>query len=91
MAILTVGQAAARLHVHQNTIRKAIRDGRIKAQRIGRDWLMSDTAVAAYLPGKPGRPALKRMAAPPAQHPRELVYEKSEDSEENRDDGVGSG
>jgi excisionase family DNA binding protein len=56
--ILTTQQAADRIRVEPDTIRKAIQRGKLQARKIGRDWLVEDTEVDAYKARKQkgGRP-----------------------------------
>lgn len=46
---LTVGQVAERLLVKPTTVAKWIRSGRLEAQKPGRDWRITEDAIAAFL------------------------------------------
>ena len=50
--ILTVPDAARRLQVNQETVRRRIRDGSLQAQKLGNQWFISledlDTFKATY-------------------------------------------
>lgn len=63
LTLLTVQQVADRLSVHGNTVRKAIRDGRLEAEKYGRDYLITEKALAKYRPGVNGRPP--KAVSPP--------------------------
>jgi hypothetical protein len=41
-------------------VRALITSGRLKAKKIGRDWLIDSRSVAAFRPMPPGRPGGKR-------------------------------
>lgn len=53
--LLTTEQAAARLGVSPRRVRAMIAAGRLAAQQVGRDWLISPEAIRDYRPGRPGR------------------------------------
>lgn len=57
MARLTTPQVAARLGMTRAGVLKAIKDGRLPAEKVGRDWLVeeADLAVVAA-PSRLGRP-----------------------------------
>ena len=50
--MLTVPDAARRLQVNQETVRRRIRDGSLKAQKLGNQWFINledlDTFKATY-------------------------------------------
>jgi excisionase family DNA binding protein len=57
MLILSVQQAAKKLGCEPRTVRLAIAQGRLTAQKVGRDWIvMEDEKFFAFKPGRPGRP-----------------------------------
>jgi excisionase family DNA binding protein len=59
VALLTLGQAAAQLGITADTLRAQIRKGRLRATKLGRDWLVEAGEVARYRRfslGHPGRP-----------------------------------
>ena len=58
MALLTTAQAADRLNISESLVRRYCRDGRLKAQRIGRDWLIEESDLDQFQqkPRKAGRP-----------------------------------
>ena len=57
MRMMTTEQAAQELGVGAPTIRKAIRQKRITAQKLGRDWIViDDEKFQNFKPGKAGRP-----------------------------------
>jgi excisionase family DNA binding protein len=58
MGVVSVKQAAEITGLHPETIREYLRAGRIKAQRIGRVYVIDERDIRAFLakPRKPGRP-----------------------------------
>lgn len=48
--LLTVPEAAAEKGVTRTAILYAIQDGRIEALRVGRNWVVQRSALAAYQP-----------------------------------------
>jgi len=46
---LTINQVAERLQLNHQTVRKAIRIGRLEAVRISREWHISEEALTAYI------------------------------------------
>ncbi|MGH8068560.1 MAG: helix-turn-helix domain-containing protein [Candidatus Entotheonellia bacterium] len=59
-AFLTTQQAAAALGVTQRRVVALIQAGRLKASRLGRDWLIPAQALEAVRERKPGRPRQSR-------------------------------
>ena len=60
---LTTAQAAERLHITPDTVRRMARDGRIAASYIGRQWLITEQALADHLEqhsNRERRPARRR-------------------------------
>ena len=55
---LTTNQAAAELGVSAQRVRQYIAEGRLRARRIGRDYLVDSESVAAFSPRPPGNPDL---------------------------------
>lgn len=53
---LTTADAAAKLGVSVRRVRAMIRDGRLPAKKIGRDWLVRQTDLAQVRDRRPGRP-----------------------------------
>jgi len=58
MGVVSVKQAAEFLGLHEQTVREYLRAGRIKAQRIGRVYVIDERDLRRFLatPRKPGRP-----------------------------------
>ena len=54
--MLTVNEAARRLGVIPRRVRQLIRSGQLPAEKVGRDWLIEESAVANYAPRPVGRP-----------------------------------
>ena len=46
--LLTIREAAERLSVHRETIRRAIKAGELPAQRTGRDWRIEVAALDRF-------------------------------------------
>ena len=60
MALITLAEAAERLGLSVVTLRHQAQSGRLRAQRIGRDYLVTEREVERYRAeslGKPGRRA----------------------------------
>ena len=58
MAVVSVRQAAEITGLHPETIREYLRAGRIKAQRIGRVYVIDERDLRRFMakPRRPGRP-----------------------------------
>ena len=56
---LTTEQVAERLGVTPRRVRALITAGRLKAKKIGRDYLIDSRDLAKFTPLPPGRPAGK--------------------------------
>lgn len=54
--MLTTAQVAERLGLDPSRVRVLAAQGRIVAEKVGRDWVFSEDAVAAFVPRPPGRP-----------------------------------
>ena len=52
--VLTVNQAAERLKLSPQAIRKYITEGRLPAQKVGRDWILQAADVTRF--GRRKRP-----------------------------------
>ena len=53
---LSTDEAAAMLHVRRGWITQLLKSGRLKGQKVGRDWVVSQASLEAYQPSKAGRP-----------------------------------
>jgi excisionase family DNA binding protein len=51
--VFTSDQVAHDLHVSVRTILRAIQDGKLKARKVGRQYLITKPAVRAYYEGLP--------------------------------------
>jgi excisionase family DNA binding protein len=51
--LLTVDEAAARLKLQPDTVRRMIRAGRLRAQKLGRGWRVPVSALAETLAEAP--------------------------------------
>jgi len=50
--LLTVDQAAERLQMHPDTVRRLLREGQLPGRKIGaRQWRVSASALKAYVEG----------------------------------------
>ena len=58
---ITTAQAAEQLGVTRGRVLQYIWSGRLKARKIGRDYILDSRAVAAFRPLPPGRPARKKV------------------------------
>jgi excisionase family DNA binding protein len=56
MKLLTAKQAAEILGVHHSRVRVLIREGRLPAQKVGRDWVIMEPDLELVKDRKPGRP-----------------------------------
>lgn len=54
---LTTEQAARELGVSTRRVRQYIEEGRLKAKKIGRDYIINSRSLAAFKPLPPGRPS----------------------------------
>jgi excisionase family DNA binding protein len=61
MRLLTTTEVAARLGVIPRRVRQLIAEGRIKARKNGRDWLISEAEVRRFA-AKPRRPGPRAKA-----------------------------
>ena len=50
--VLTTEEAAALLRVHINTIKKMCNEGRLPANKVGRDWRILRDELREYLQGR---------------------------------------
>lgn len=57
--LLTTTEAAARLSLTAGRIRQLARDGSLKGQRVGRDWLFTERDLTAFQRPERGRPRKK--------------------------------
>ena len=60
MKLISTKDAAHKLGVSVRRVQAMIAQGRLRAQKIGRDYLISESDLASVLERKPGRP--KRQA-----------------------------
>lgn len=62
MSLITTGEAAERLGVTIRRIQALITDGRLPAQKIGRDYLIKEDDLKLVEDRKPGRPSNKKTS-----------------------------
>ncbi len=55
MALMTVEEVAAKLRRHPHLVRRWIREGRLKGQKFGPTWMVSDRELARFLRIAPER------------------------------------
>ena len=60
--LYTVDQVAERLNLHAKTVRRYIRDGRLKAKRIGKEYRVARSDLDEFAGA--GRSAARRADAP---------------------------
>ncbi len=60
MKLLTAKQAAEILGVHHSRVRVLIREGRLPAQKLGREWIIMEPDLKKVKDRKPGRPQLNK-------------------------------
>jgi excisionase family DNA binding protein len=78
MKVIGTTEAAKRLGISANRVRDLIASGRLKAQKIGREYAINPKdldAVKNRIPGRPRKAAQKRKevkAASPAKESRSL-------------------
>jgi excisionase family DNA binding protein len=60
MAQLTTAEAAAKLGVTTSRVRMLIREHRLPAAKMGRDYLINSESLALVKDRKPGRPRKKK-------------------------------
>ena len=53
--VYTQGQVAELIGKHRATIRRALQDGELRGNRVGREWYVSGRDVRAWLLGEPPR------------------------------------
>ena len=62
MKIIGTAEAARRLNVTQSRVRAMIDSGRLKAMKVGREWLIDPKNLDALKDRKTGRPRKSRKA-----------------------------
>jgi excisionase family DNA binding protein len=73
---VTLNEAAAELGIQQATLRQQIANGKLKARKVGRDWLITPGEVARYRReqlGRRGRPPRAERAQVPARQQTETL------------------
>ena len=60
MGLLTTVEAAERLHVSQRRVRQFITEGRLPAEKKGRDYLINERDLIKVEDRKTGRPPKKK-------------------------------
>ena len=62
MEILNTASAAEKLKVSAIRVRQLIRDGRLPAQKVGRDYIIQEKDLALVADRQTGRPAKNKNA-----------------------------
>jgi len=62
-AYLTVDRAAERLGLHRNTVLKYIREGRLKATRLDKEYRISEAALRTFMGAAPAAPRRAHILA----------------------------
>jgi excisionase family DNA binding protein len=58
--LLTVEQAAGRLQMHPDTVRRLLREGQLPGRKIGaRQWRVSSDSLKAFVENGPQKPVPK--------------------------------
>lgn len=61
MELLSAEQAASRLGVSVARVKQLLAEGKIQAQKVGKQWIIQDSALASVtIYGKPGRPSKEK-------------------------------
>ena len=81
MDLLTTSEAAKRLHVTPIRIRQMIREGKITAQHIGRDYVIEESSLESVKTyGKAGRPKGENgQAAAKTEKPMQTAFDIAPD------------
>jgi len=58
--LLTTKEAAESLGVNRSRVRQFILEGRLLAQKVGRDWIIKEEDLESARDRKPGRPPLDK-------------------------------
>lgn len=60
--IYTSSEAASYLGIDQSLVCRYCREGRIAAEKVGRDWIIKKPALDAFrkVPREPGNPSFRR-------------------------------
>ncbi len=70
MKLLTTADVAEKLGVSQRRVLALIKDGRLPAQRLGRDYLIDESNLKLVKNRKPGRPVTSKVRAGAKQTPK---------------------
>jgi excisionase family DNA binding protein len=91
MNLLTTSEAAKRLHVTPIRIRQMIREGKITAQQVGRDYVIEESSLESVKTyRKAGRPKGK-AAKPPTENekPFKTIFDIVPELAGSLDSGLG--
>ena len=60
--LYSIAEAAEMLELQPVRTRELCRQGRLPgAQKVGRDWIVPESAIKEYKPGSPGRPKAPKI------------------------------
>lgn len=68
MSLLTTNEVAGRLGVTMKRVQAMIRDGRLPAEKLGRDYVIKEQDLKLVADRKPGRPP--KAKSKPTESPR---------------------
>lgn len=66
--VLTVGEVAELRHVSPNTVRRALREGRLAGKRHRGGWLVPEDQARMWMPGRRNGAAQRAQAGEPGDH-----------------------
>ena len=75
-AFLDVKQAAAMLGVHEETVRRMLRAGRLRGKRIGRQWFIEASSVHELLGIDAAESEAERILAPLREYMAEIARQR---------------
>ena len=53
---ISASQVATMLGMDESWVRRLLRSDKLHGRKVGRDWLVQETNVASFVPGRRGRP-----------------------------------
>lgn len=74
--ILTIAEAAARLKLNHETVRRLCRDGRVPAAKFGKSWRLRESDIdALFITHRPGDRWAKKPALEPPSADEVAAFE----------------
>lgn len=90
MELLTTREAAEILHVTPIRVRQMIREGKIQAKQIGRDYVIEESSLASVKTyGKAGRPAKETSDKNEDEKPFKTIFDIAPELVGCLDSGLG--